>query len=150
MSTDVKARGALKFESLDDMAEADEGLAGEDDAAAAEVRAVLSGGRVRKGRTVHLSLSCSLTADANLLFQGWLEDLAGAAASGHVDTWQESFGEDSFVRLHAGGSEETVAGPFIAVHDPSSRAPRPRGRCPGPRPPRRAHPRGSGSWRRGS
>ena len=112
MSTDVKTFGALKFDSVDDMEEADEGLAEDDDESATEVRRFLREGVVRKGRTVVLTLSGNLTADANLVFQTWLEDLAGAAASGHVDVWQESFGEESFVRLHAGGQEETVQGPY--------------------------------------
>lgn len=66
-----------------------------------------------------------MSADANLAFQTWLEDVTGGAASGHLDTWQESFGEASFVRLHAGGREEMVEAPFPVPHRPRpTRAPR--------------------------
>ena len=94
------------------MVEAEEGLAVEGDEPTGEVRRLLAEGVVRRGRTLRLALSGNVSADANLVFQTWLEDVAGGAASGHLDTWQESFGVGSFVRLHAGGREEMVEGPF--------------------------------------
>lgn len=112
MSTDVRAFGTLKFESVEDMVEAEEGLAVEDDEPTADVRQLLTRAVVRKGRMLRLTLHGNVTADANLVFQTWLEDVAEGAASGHLNTWQESFGEASFVRLHAGGREERVEGAF--------------------------------------
>lgn len=114
MSADVKAFGVLKFASRDDLDDLDP-LEDEDgDEATAEVRALVNEGTKRKGKSLTLAIRGSLTADANVVLQEWLTDVAECAESGHVDTWQDTFGEAYFVRVHAGGREETVTGSFPA------------------------------------
>lgn len=111
MATEVKASGTLTFESKKAIKE----LAFEvdrDDESTIEVQALLDEGVRRKGPTLTLSVDGQLTAEANMWFQDWLEDIAGEAVEGHLDTWQESFGPSMFVRLHAGGEEEQIDTPF--------------------------------------
>lgn len=67
MPTEIKAFGTLKFDRVDDTEEADEGLAIDDDPSTAEVRQLVLEGVVRKGRTLVLTLSGNLTADANMV-----------------------------------------------------------------------------------
>jgi hypothetical protein len=113
MSCDVKAIGTLTFDSRDDLEEAFESLAeDDDDESVAEVRDLVTEGTTRKGKTLRVAIDGALTAEANVWFQDWLEEAAGAASGGHLDTWQESFGDANFVRIHAGGEEEQISGPF--------------------------------------
>lgn len=111
MSCDVKAIGTLTFDSVDELEEAHASLEDEDESVA-EVRELVEQGTTRKRATLRIAIDGSLTAEANVWFQDWLEEVASAAVDGHVDTWQEDFGESRYVRIHAGGEEEVIEQPF--------------------------------------
>jgi hypothetical protein len=112
MSCDVKAVGTLELASKEDLDDANESLVDGNDESVGEVRELVKAGTARKRKTLTIRIHGNLTADANVIFQDWLEDVASVATAGHVDTWQESFGDSMFVRLHAGGEEETIKQPF--------------------------------------
>ena len=114
MSCEAKAKGTLQFESKEVLDELFGDLDPEDEAAA-EVLEAIEGQVTRDGATLRLSIHGSFTADGNLEFQTWLEDLAEAATQGHIDTWQEDFGDSMYVRLIAGEEDEQeMPGPFPA------------------------------------
>jgi hypothetical protein len=117
MSMLIKAVGTLTYDSMDDLADADEVLENQDDdddEALAEARTVLEEGTERGKKTLTVKFSLSVSADANLIIQDFLEEAAIAASSGHLDLWQDG-SDDGFERLHAGGEEESMTGPFPAI-----------------------------------
>jgi hypothetical protein len=81
----------------------------------AEVRDVLARCVTRRKTTLDVAIDASLTATANLWLSDWLDDAVAAACGGHLDTWQESFGDATYVRLYPGGREEKISGPFPTV-----------------------------------
>ena len=113
MSSEAKAKGTLRFESeevLDGVLE--ELDDGDEDGDLAEVLEAVRDGMTRDGLALTLDIDVHLTNSGNLEFQEWLGDLAESAASGHLDTWQEDFGDSMFVRLTAGGEEREMPGAF--------------------------------------
>ena len=110
MSTVVKVFGKLVFESARELEEAAYRVDDEDeDEASREVQALIDEGVQTKRNEMHFAIHGEqLTADANLWFQDWLGDVAEAAKSGSLDTWQEPYGPKQFVRLRAGGEDEVV------------------------------------------
>lgn len=111
MSTDVKAFGKLVFESASEMEEVMYQV-DDEDAASREVKALIDEGVQSNRKVMHFTIDGALTSDANLWFQEWLGDVVDAARSGSLDTWQEDYGRDKFVRLHANGEEEEIGKPF--------------------------------------
>jgi len=107
MSTDIKIFGDLVFDNIDDLEEA-EFYYDEDDESCEEVNELIEESVKQKALTLSFNINASLSADANILIQDWLEDLTDLAISGYLDTWQESFEENTFIRIHAGGKEETI------------------------------------------
>jgi molybdopterin converting factor small subunit len=109
MSTDVKVFGKLRFSNTDDLEDV-EFYYDEDDESCDEISELIEEFVKQDKLTLSFNVNANLTADANMLLQDWLEDLVDTAKSGLLDTWQESFDENTLVRLHAGGKEETVKG----------------------------------------
>jgi hypothetical protein len=107
MSTEVKVRGALQLTEpeLDELLEA---LDDEDDEVADAIREQFA----RDGGWLRFNVDVQLSNTGNLAFQEWLDDVAEAAIAGFVDTWQESFGDSTYVRLSAGGDEQEIDGRF--------------------------------------
>jgi hypothetical protein len=113
MSTCLKVRGTLTFATSEALEDLDETLHDDEgDEATAEVARLVAEGVHRSGKTLTLDIDGQLTAEANLFFHGWLEDAVELAERGHLDHWSEDHGEARFFRLHAGGREEQVDGPF--------------------------------------
>ena len=109
MSSDVKVRGTLIVDQVDELAELlrlEEGFE-----AADELAALIEEGVEVVGAKVSFYVEAHLSNTANLEFQDWLSDVAELASEGYVDTWQETF-ETRYVRLHAGGGEEEIEGTF--------------------------------------
>jgi hypothetical protein len=100
MSSDVKVFGKLVFDDAEELRsvayEVDE-----DDEASREVKALIDEGVRTKKNVMTFAIHGALTNEANLWFQEWLDDVAEAAESGSLDTWQEGDGPDKFMRLHA-------------------------------------------------
>ena len=111
MSSETKAKGLLRFESDDALDEVFDSL-DEDDEDGAEVLEVVLKETFREGASLRLEIFAHFSNDGNLEFQTWLEDLAEAATDGHVDTWQEDYGDSMFIRLKAGGEEQEVNSRF--------------------------------------
>jgi hypothetical protein len=109
MSTGVKVFGKLTFNNIDDL-ESVEFYDDEEDESCDEVVELIEEFVKRNHLTLNFNIDANLTADANILLQDWLEDLIDTAKSGFLDTWQESFDENSFIRIHAGGKEEIIKG----------------------------------------
>lgn len=112
MSVEIKVVGELHF---DDVQALDEALSFENfsDESQAETFEFLLWEYVQqKGQTLTFAIHSSLSAKDNVDFQQWLEDLAELAAGGFIDAWQDEHGDAFFVRVHAGGAEETIEGPF--------------------------------------
>ena len=109
MSTDVKVFGKLTFKNLEDLEDV-EFYYDEEDESCDEVNEIIEEFVKQNKLTLSFNINANLTADANILLQDWLEDLADTAKSDFLDTWQESFDENTLVRLHAGGKEETIKG----------------------------------------
>lgn len=61
---------------------------------------------------MQLDIDCSLTADADMCLQDWLDKVGSAATGGSLHVWQEEYEPNTYVRLHAGGHNEVVQGPF--------------------------------------
>jgi hypothetical protein len=121
MSCDVKAAGRLRFRSGEEIDEVYVGLEGakdeegedeEEDDAVDEVLQVVRSGIMRDGVTLTVRIDVSLTATANMILQDFLDDLATTAIEGQVDVWFEFLDDGIFIRLHAGGEEETISGTF--------------------------------------
>jgi hypothetical protein len=123
MSSEVKAVGLLEYEAMDDLVDAEDALADTADAAVREVRAIVAAGAKRGRKRLTVQIGAALSEGAGRVFQDWLAHIAAAAAKGHVDTWQESFGEAAFVRIHAGGQVERIEQPFPAAAIPTPPSP---------------------------
>ena len=111
MSTDVKVIGKLVFESASELEEVEYQVDEEDDASR-EVKGLIDEGVQSKRNVMKFSINGALSNEANLWFQEWLSDVVAAAKSGTLDTWQEDYGPDKFIRLHAGGEEEEIEESF--------------------------------------
>ncbi len=111
MTVAVKVRGTLQFADRAALIETMSAL-DDDDEYVVEVAEMVGECAVLAGASLSLTVDGSLTNTANLEFQEWLSDLADAAVEGHLDTWQEGFGDAFHVRLQAGGEEAEVAGPM--------------------------------------
>ena len=109
MSTEIKVVGSLVFQGASELREAGFEVE-EDDESSEEVEAMLEDCIRREGNVMTFDLRGSLTSDANLWLQEWLGEVAEAAVSGHIDSWQEGFEPNKFVRIHAGGKEEQLEG----------------------------------------
>lgn len=111
MSSEAKAHGSLTFADEDEVEDLLAQL--DDDDSLAEHADELRGQLTHAGTRLELRIHAHLSNDANLVFQEWLSDLVDAARSGHLDTWQEDFGDSSYVRLTAGADdEEELDGPY--------------------------------------
>ena len=108
MSVHTRARGTLTFPSPDAAEQALRALDDDDE----DVREVVAASVKRDGATLHVDIDADFNNADNLTFQIWLEDLAEEAVKGHLDTWQEDFGPNLYVRVHAGGEETERKGPF--------------------------------------
>lgn len=116
MSVDVKAHGTLRFESIDALRALLSVEASVDDLE--ELSEVVAESSKTDGASLTLQMNAAMTANGNLALQDWLEDLVERAVAGHLDTWQEDFGDEKFVRLLAGGDERVVEGPFPGPRSP--------------------------------
>ena len=116
MTVAVKARGTLRFGDRAALDEAMSALDG-DDEYVVEVALLVGEGSVLTEASIRLLVDGSLTNMANLEFQDWLSDLADLAVAGHLDTWQEDFGDAFHIRLRAGGEESEVPGPMARAGD---------------------------------
>lgn len=107
MSMDARARGHLEYPDENTLtsllADLDDDEAGLLDVAVQQHGAVL---------TLDLGDGVGFSNQGYLDFYEWLEDLVDGAERGHVDLWYDELGDEEYVRLHADGREETVAGPF--------------------------------------
>jgi hypothetical protein len=111
MSAETKAHGTLTFADDDEVEDLLAQLGDDDSLAhrADELREQMT----RVGTRLELRIHVDLSNDGNLMFQEWLTDLVDAATSGHLDTWQEDFGDSMYVRLTAGSDEEEeLEGPY--------------------------------------
>jgi hypothetical protein len=111
MSVESKAHGTLTFADDDEVEDLLAQLGDDDSLAdhADELREQLT----HVGARLELRIHVHLSNDANLVFQEWLTDLVDAATSGHLDTWQEDFGDSMYVRLTAGSDDEAeIEGPY--------------------------------------
>lgn len=111
MSAESRVKGTLTFESSDDLDDLLDQLH-EDDELAEHAQDILAQTQ-RAKESLTFDLHVHLSNDANLWLQEWLTDLVEEASGGHLDAWQEAFGDSMYVRLTAGSDdEEEIAGPF--------------------------------------
>lgn len=109
MTCEVKVFGKLTFNNFEDL-ESVKFEANDEDDCLDEISELISETILTDGLLLIFKVDASLTYDNNLIFQDWLEDAAEAAQSGWIDTWQEGYEDETYIRIHAGGNEEEIKG----------------------------------------